>query len=129
MSRDPETPRVHHVTPAVDELLANARATIQAVASDTGPPAWEKIVAPLADCLDRLDRTWSAVRHLYAAVDTPALRAAFHANLPKVSSFYAELAQDERLFGKYRALKASPSFATLDDAQRRMIDNELRDFR
>src|SRR5205807_9176417 len=44
-----------HVTPAVDELLANARATIEAVASDTGPPAWEKIVAPLADCLDRLD--------------------------------------------------------------------------
>src|SRR5256885_13641258 len=65
-----------HVTPAVDELLANARATIEAVASDTGPPTWEKIVAPLADCLDRVDRAWSAVRHLNAVVNTPALRDA-----------------------------------------------------
>src|SRR5206468_1577277 len=50
-------------------------------------------------------------------------------NLPTVTAFYSDLGQDARLFGKYRALKASPEFAVLDAAQRRMIDNELRDFR
>ena len=118
-----------HVTPAVDELLAKARATIEAVATDASAPTWDAIVAPLAECLDRLDRAWSAVRHLNAVVNTPALRDAFYENLPKISSFYADLGQDERLFGKYRALKASPGFATLDGGERRMIENELRDFR
>ena len=118
-----------HVTPAVDELLKNARATIEAVAADLGPPTWESVVAPLAESLDRLDRAWSAVRHLNAVVNTAALRDAFHDNLPKISTFYAELGQDVRLFGKYRALKGASAFASLDPAQRRMIDNELRDFR
>jgi oligopeptidase A len=118
-----------HVTPAVDELLKNVRATIEAVAADLGPPTWESVVTPLAESLDRLDRAWSAVRHLNAVVNTAALRDAFHANLPKISTFYAELGQDVRLFGKYRALKSASAFAALDPAQRRMIDNELRDFR
>ena len=118
-----------HVTPAIDDLLARARATIDAVATASRPPTWDSVVMPLAECLDRLDRTWSAVRHLNAVVNTPALRDAFHANLPKVSEFYADLGQDVRLFGKYRALKASSEFAQLAPAQRRMVDNELRDFR
>jgi len=118
-----------HVTPAVDELLQRARETIETITADRSSPTWETVVAPLADCLDRLDRAWSAVRHLNAVVNTPTLREAFHANLPKISTFYVELGQNVRLFGKYRALKSSPTFASLDPAQRRAIDNELRDFR
>ncbi|HEY3178760.1 MAG TPA: M3 family metallopeptidase [Casimicrobiaceae bacterium] len=118
-----------HVTPAIDELLTEACAMIEAVAADARPPTWDNVVTPLVDRLDRLDRAWSAVRHLNAVVNTPALREAVHANLPKVTSFYADLGQDVRLFGKYRGLKASPQFAMLDAAERRMIDNEIRDFR
>ena len=118
-----------HVTPAVDELLTNARGTIEAVVANPEPATWDNVVAPLTEAIDQLDRAWSAVRHLNAVVNTPALREAFHANLPKVSAFFADLGQNERLFGKYRALKASSGFAALDAAQRRMIDNELRDFR
>ena len=33
------------------------------------------------------------------------------------------------LFSKYKALAASPEYATLSAAQRRIIDNEIRDFR
>ena len=118
-----------HVTPAIDHLLHQARAMIETIASDAGPPTWNRIVAPLADRLDRLDRAWSAVRYLNAVVNTPALRDAFHANLPQITTFYASLAQDERLFAKYRALRASSEFSLLDPAQRKMIENELRDFR
>jgi oligopeptidase A len=118
-----------HVTPAVDALLAAARAAIESVATDPSPATWQSVVAPIADRLDRLDRAWSAVRHLNAVVNTPPLREAFHANLPKVTAFHTELGQDVRLFHKYRELKESPAFAALSAAERRMIDNELRDFR
>jgi oligopeptidase A len=118
-----------HVTPAVDELLAAARATIETVAADPAPATWQTVVVPLAERLDRLDRAWSAVRHLNGVVNTPALRDAFHENLPKVTAFHADLGQDLRLFHKYREIRNGPEFAGLAAAERRMIDNELRDFR
>ncbi|MGD8476435.1 MAG: M3 family metallopeptidase, partial [Burkholderiales bacterium] len=59
----------------------------------------------------------------------PQLREVYNANLPKVTQMFTELAQNESLFQRYKALKASPEFEELDDAQRKFIDNELRDFR
>src|SRR6185369_9465821 len=67
--------------------------------------------------------------HLNGVVSTPALRDAYHANLPKMTAFYADLAQDERLYARYQALSLSPSFAHLDAARQRVVANELRDFR
>ena len=121
--------RAPHVTFAVDQLLAEARTVIDAVATDPRPPTWDTVASPLADVLDRLDRTWSAVHHLNAVVSTPELREAYHTNLPKITAFHAELAQDLRLYDRYRSLSASPGFATLDGAKRKLIENELRDFR
>jgi oligopeptidase A len=121
--------RAAHVTPAVDTLLAEARATVESVAQATSEPTWSTLVEPVADVLDRFDRSWSAVRHLNAVVNTPELRDAYNQNLPKVIDFFTDLAQDLRLYAKYRALRASKHYDGLDAAQRRLVDNELRDFK
>ena len=121
--------RPEHVSPAIDILLLAARNAIEAVAADTNPATWDNVAEPLADALDRLNRAWAAVQHLNAVVSTHALRDAYHANLPKITVFFADLAQDLRLFHRYQALAGSASFAALDAARRRAIANELRDFR
>jgi oligopeptidase A len=121
--------RVEHVAPAIDRLLAVARAAVASVAADDGPATWESVAEPITDALDRLDRAWSVVRHLNAVMSTPALRDAYHACLPKVAAFFADLAQHPGLYARYKALAAAPSFATLEAAKRRAVDNELRDFR
>ncbi len=78
------------------------------VATDATPPSWESVVEPLADVLDRLDRAWGAVRHLNAVVNTPELRDAYNANLPKVIAFFTDLAQDLRLYARVsRAARAA----------------------
>ncbi|MCC7041699.1 MAG: M3 family metallopeptidase [Burkholderiales bacterium] len=118
-----------HVEPAMETLLAAARATIERVADDTAPPTWSSLVEPLADVLDPLDRAWGAVRLLNAVVDTPELRAAHNAAQPKVVAFHVELAQDRRLFARYRALREGPAYAGLDAVQRKFVDDQLRDFR
>jgi oligopeptidase A len=118
-----------HVAPAVDALLAAGRAAVEAVASDPRPAAWDTVVEPLADALDRLDRAWGAVGHLNAVVSTPALRDAYNAALPRVTAFHMALAQDVRVYERYRTLAASSAFATLEPAKRRLVENELRDFR
>ncbi|HZQ61499.1 MAG TPA: M3 family metallopeptidase [Casimicrobiaceae bacterium] len=118
-----------HVTPALDVLLRDARAAAEEVATETGPATWRSVVEPLARALDRLDRAWGAVRHLNAVVNTPELREAYNANLPRVTALHTDLAQDLRLFRRYRALRDSSEFASLDAPQRKLIENELRDFR
>jgi len=121
--------RPEHVAPAIDVLLGEGRAAIERVATDDDPPTWRNVVEPLEHALDRLDRSWGAVRHLNAVVSTPELRDAYNAALPRVTAFYTDLGQDLRLFHRYKALASSPSFADLEPARRRLVDNELRDFR
>ena len=121
--------RAEDVTPAVEALVAAARVVVDAVATDPRPPTWDNVVEPLDDALDRLDRAWGAVNHLNSVVSTPALREAYNGNLPKVTAFHTDLGQDERLYARYKALAATPAHATCTPAQKKAIDNELRDFR
>jgi oligopeptidase A len=121
--------RPGHVSPAIDDLIAHARATVERIATSIEPARWENVAEPIAAALDRLDRAWSAVRHLNAVVSTPELRDAYNGNLPKVTALYTDIGQDERLYAKYKAIAASPAYAALEPAQRKVVDNELRDFR
>jgi oligopeptidase A len=118
-----------HITPAVDELLAACRRVVAAVTGAADTPDWDSVVEPLDDALDRLGRAWGAVSHLNAVVDTPVLREQYNLNVPKLSAFWSELAQDVRLYQRYKALAAHPDFGQWPAARRRVIDNELRDFR
>ena len=92
------------VTPAIDTLLASARASIDAIATLDENPDWDNFVVPLADAVDPLGRAWGQVGHLNAVVNTPALRDAHNDNLPKITEFHTDFGQNERLFARYRAL-------------------------
>jgi oligopeptidase A len=116
-----------HVTPAIDALLAEARAAV--ARAERARPAWDEFVTPLEDANERLGRAWGQVAHLHAVLDSPELRAAYNENLPKVTQYWTELGQNQALFEKYRALRDSPEFEALALERRRIVDNALRDFR
>src|SRR3954462_7520346 len=116
-----------HVSPAMDQLLAAGRAAIDAATH--AAPTWDAFVAPLEDANERIGRAWGQVSHLHAVLDTPPLRAAYNANLPKVTQYWTELGQNEALFAKYKQLQASPEFSRLSAARKKMVENAIRDFR
>ena len=116
-----------HVGPAMDRLLADGRAAM--AAAESAPPTWDAFVRPLEDATERLSRAWGQVEHLHAVLDSPPLREAYNASLPKVTQFWTELGQNEKLFRKYRDLKASAEYARLTPARRKLVENALRDFR
>jgi len=118
-----------HVTAAVETLLEQARALIARLAAEDTPATWDAFVQPLEDANERLSRAWGVVGHLHGVDDSEAIRVAYNANLPKITQYYTELAQNLALYGKYKTLAASAGFRLLDDTQRRIIENELRDFR
>ena len=128
LPRFPEI-RAEHVGPAIDILIDDARAAIEAAAAVPAAPTWDNFVQPLADSLDRLDQSWGEVSHLNAVLNSPELREAYKAGLAKLSSFYTDFGQDERMFARYRALADSPEFANLTRAQQTLVRNAVRDFR
>ena len=117
------------VTPALDQLLAENRALADDLRNQDAVPDWENFIAPLDDGNERLRRAWGQVAHLNAVMNSQQLRDVYNANLPRITQYFSELAQDETLYGKYKALRASDAFLRLTDAQKKVIDNELRDFR
>jgi oligopeptidase A len=121
--------RPEHLTPAIDRLLAENRALVERLVTPDTPATWERFVRPLEDANEHLGRAWGMAAHLHAVLDSPALREAYNENLPKITQYWTELAQNLALFDKYKALAGSAAYATLDSAQQKIVDNALRDFR
>ena len=118
-----------HVRPAITALLDEARTIVARLTADTVPATWNDFARPLTDGTERLSRAWGIVGHLHSVKDVPPWREAYNDLLPEVTRFYSELGQNLALFSKYKALAAAPEYARLSAAQRRIVDNEIRDFR
>ena len=121
--------RPEHVTPAIDQLIAHAREVVTQLEAPLETVTWDNFVVPLEEATEQFGRAWGVVNHLNHVMDTPELRAAYNENQPKVTEFFTELGQNEALFAKYKALHASPEFAGLSPARKRIVENALRDFR
>jgi oligopeptidase A len=117
------------VAPAIDQLLAEGRSIVEKVTAISTPVTWDDFVQPLIDVNERLGRAWGQTAHLNAVVNTPALREAYNAALPKVTQYWTELGQNQALYAGYKALANSPQYEALPAARKKIIQNELRDFR
>ncbi len=120
--------KAEHVTPAIDFLINDARATIENLVK-LQDVTWDNFVAKLEDMEEKSSRAWSQVGHMNAVVNSPELREAYNDNLAKLTDFYGDLGQDERLYAKFKALRQSSVFNTLTQSQQKVIENELRDFK
>ena len=127
----PRFDRIHpsHVTPAVTELLNEGRSLVSQLEQRQTTPDWESFVSPLEAVHDRLDRMWAPVSHLNGVRDSEDLRAVYENCLVELSKYYTELGQNRFLFDSYRKIQGQDSFHSLDQGQRKVIDNSIRDFR
>ena len=113
-----------HVGPAMDELLVKADAALEQVTAPDFPASWSEISRVLDVATENFGRAWGAVSHLNSVADTPELRAAYNAALPKVTEFSTRLGADERLYAKYKAI----DLASLNAEQRQAHKNAMRNF-
>ena len=113
-----------HVSAAMDELLARAEAALSEVTQVEFPASWTGISRVLDVATENLSRAWGAVSHLNSVADTPELRAAYNAALPRVTEFWTRLGADERLYAKYKAIDIS----SLNAEQRQAHKNAVRNF-
>lgn len=118
-----------HIAPAIEYLLKHAQDAVDVAVNANTVPSWDALAEPLEDATESLGRSWGVISHLNSVADTPELRAAYGAMLPKVTAFFSSLGQNLDLYKKFKELSKSPDFAKLSSAQKKVIENSLRDFR
>ena len=116
--------RPEQVESAVDDLLSQASTALETVTAPDFPAQWTAIATVLDVATENLGRAWGAVSHLNGVADTPELRAAYNAALPKVTEFMTRLGADERLYAKYKSIDVN----TLNAEQRQAHKNAIRNF-
>jgi len=122
--------RPEHVEPAIDSILGDNRVAIEELLSRPAERLdWQTLVVGLDEMNARLGRAWSPVSHLNAVCNSPELRSAYEACLPKLSAYYTELGQNRALFEAYKALAEGPAAAGFEVAQKTILEHSLRDFR
>lgn len=118
-----------HVEPALNQVLEQAKETVKALLKNNDKPTWESLVLPMEALDASIDKVWSPVSHLNSVMNSDELRVAYNACLPKLSQFGTELGQNEDLYNAYKQIADSDDFSGLDIAQKKVINNALRDFR
>ncbi|AIX75528.1 MAG: oligopeptidase A [Mixta calida] len=117
-----------HVVPAVEQALQACRDVVEKVVAQGAPYTWDNLCQPLAEVDDRLGRIFSPVSHLNSVKNSPELRQAYEQTLPLLSEYSTWVGQHEGLYQAYRNLKEGENYAQLSLAQKKAVDNALRDF-
>ena len=118
-----------HAVPAISQILADNRQTIASLLQPGHVYTWSNLAEPLENLEDRLNKAFSPVGHLNSVVNSDELREAYNACLPLLTDYSTEYGQNENLYRAVQALADGPEYGGLSDAQRKIIDNALRDFR
>lgn len=120
--------RPEHIEPAIDYLLADNRKRIDELLQQ-GNYSWDNTLQPLEDLDDRINRAWSPASHLHAVADNESLRKAYNNCLGKLSDYETDLGQNADLYNAWRTVSEAEEYEHLSQAQRKIIEHSLRDFR
>jgi len=119
---------IDEIETQIDEILqanlSNVEELLQQEAYN-----WDNLIRPMEEIDDRLHKTWSPVNHMNAVVNSDALRQAYNACLPKLSEYGTRLRQNEQLFTAVNSIINSDVYSTLNQAQQKLLTNEIRDFK
>ena len=118
-----------HVLPAVEAVLAEYRAAVEAIVADPRPRSFTSVLKPQEVLDSRLERAWSPVSHLHAVADSEALRAAYAQALEKITEHSTELGQNRELYAAVSEVERATDFAGLPRPARTLVEHALRDFR
>ena len=121
--------KAEEIEAALEEKLNNNRLAIQDLLDTIERPDWDNLIAPLEQLSDELNNFWSPISHLNAVKNSDELRDAYNNSLPKLTEYATELGQNKALYQAYKSIAESEVYQNLSQAQKKLLENELRDFR
>jgi len=115
-----------HIKVAVEKQLNENRQHLKSLLSAVSDPDWKNTIEPLAKQGDKLSRLWSPVGHINAVVNSEEFREQHDACLPLLSEYSSEFGQNKDLYKAYQQVAANDQLTSI---QRKIIDDDLLDFR
>jgi oligopeptidase A len=117
-----------HAVPALEELISVHRRKLAGLLDDPDARDFESLIAPLEELSHELGRIWSPISHLQSVLDSTEWRDAYNAALPLMTRHCTELSQNKDLQQAYQQVSDSMP-ASAEPAMRKLVEQELRDFR
>ncbi len=77
--------------------------------------------------IERLTWSWGTIGHLTGVKNSPELRSAHETVQPQVVQFWNKFSQSKPLYDAFKALNSSAEWASLDPAQKRIVESSIRD--
>lgn len=119
-----------HVLEAVKSAIDNSISVIKKVVKEhEADPTWDNVMAPIEEADDKFSRIWSVVAHLNGVCNTEELRKAHDSCLPLISDYSTFVGQYKPLCEVLKTITRSDAYQLLTKAQRKAIENSLRDFK
>lgn len=119
--------RTEHMETAIDQILSENRVKIASLAQNEDP-TWDTLVQPMQSLENKLSNAWSVISHLNSVMNNDDLRKVYKNCLEKLTEYSTEVSQNSALCEAYKKLAARDDFNELSEAQRKAVDNTLRDF-
>lgn len=120
--------RVEHMVPAISQILAEIREGLEIILKKE-PYSYHSVVKAQEELEDRLHQAWSPVSHLNSVANSPEIREAHGQCLTLITDYSTEVGQNRPLFEAYRTISESAEFDSLPQADKKVVENALRDFR
>ncbi|WP_395480113.1 oligopeptidase A [Candidatus Curculioniphilus buchneri] len=120
--------RPEHVLPAIQDTLKHCYNKIEHIVEQLGPVTWDNLCQPLAEVNDHLSRIWAPIEHLNAVQNSLELRKVYEQSLLILSEYSTWVGQHKGLYQAYQNLHSGQHYMQLSVAQKKAVDNTLRDF-
>ena len=117
-----------HIQPALESIITENQQAIELLAKIENP-GWDTFIHPFEELDERLSKMWDTVSHLNSVIDDEKFRERYRNCLPIISDYASSLAQNEDIYKQYQSVRDSDAFNSFDQAQQKLVDNALRDFR
>ncbi|MFN3324474.1 MAG: M3 family metallopeptidase [Bryobacteraceae bacterium] len=121
--------RAGHVEPAIEELLKEAAARLEEIASFTGERTFENTMLAIDHMTESLDTAMSVVRHLESVATYPELREAYNKIQEPVSAFYASIPLHEGLWNAVKDYAETEEARNLTGVRQRFLRKTIDSFR
>ena len=117
-----------HVEPGILQALTEAQASVDQLSADRAEPTWANTIARMDDTVELLAERIAPVTHLVSVAETPELREAYNAVLPRITTFWSRLPLNEALWSRVQGYAATVEARALTGIRRRHLDKTVREF-
>ncbi|MDO4440830.1 MAG: M3 family metallopeptidase [Moraxella sp.] len=117
----------HHIEPAIKFIMEESKRITEELCKQANP-TWKNFYQPLEELQAYRSFSWSIVSDLDALADSDQIRQAYDDARKHRSAFNSWYGMNEEVYACFKRLKSSPEYRRYNAAQKKAIDNQIRDF-